>query len=430
MKSGADGPELSWPGKPPKESLKAGVPAQLQRLEILAKKAKPKSPNRLIHGENLGVMDRLIKDSPGAFQMIYLDPPFATGMDFLYSTDTGSKGRVKAKAYKDKWRKGEYLTMMYERLWRVHQLLAEEGSIYLHVDYRAASALRFILDEIFGPENFVNEIIWFYKTGGLPEKLGFGRKHDTILFYAKNAKKAIWNPQKEKSYLAHKYGFSNIQIFEDKGGQYTMVNCRDVFDVAALRGNQQERVNYPTQKPETLLKRMIEASTEVGGLVGDFFCGSGTTLASAEQLGRRWVGCDKGHWAIQTTRKRILGLEKVADFVLEGEDANKVDQSIEVELKKTSRKWVFELKNIAPPRDQQETEHSGMDLLDEWSLDWKSDSLEAPFFPCWSARRSRKEPELSLQSPPLTLHKSQLKSLRVKVVDVYGRVRVAALKNS
>jgi adenine-specific DNA-methyltransferase len=140
--------------------------------------------------------------------------------------------------------------------------------------------------------------------------LGFGKKHDTIHFFSKVRASTIWNPQKEKSYLMHKYGFSNIEIFEDERGQYTLVNCRDVFDIPALRGNQPERVDYPTQKPEALLERIIQASSNEGDLVADFFCGSGTTLAVSEKLGRRWIGVDLGRYAIHTSRKRLIQVQR------------------------------------------------------------------------------------------------------------------------
>jgi DNA modification methylase len=422
MNKDGSGPHLTWPGKPSSEmKIK---PGELHALEILAAEDSDKAVNRLIHGDNFGVLDSLIDSQAQSFDLIYLDPPFATGMDFLYNTDTGSKGRIKAKAYKDKWRHGEYLTMMYERLLRIHKLLKPSGALYLHLDYRATHALRFILDEIFGSDNFVNEIIWFYKTGGLPEKLGFGRKHDSILFYAKERQKASWNPQKEKSYLAHKYGFSNITIHEDKGGQYTLVNCRDVFDISALRGNQPERVNYPTQKPAALLERIILASSNPGDLVGDFFCGSGTTLAVAEQHGRRWLGCDQGHWAIQTSRKRLLALDP-KPFLLLGEHRFPIDNSIEVTaLKKASKGAIFKLESVSKATKRLETGHSELDLIDEWALGTIL-SKKKPFKPLWSARRSRKIPDLPLETPALTISKADLKKLMVKIVDVYGRVRLA-----
>ena len=280
--------------------------------------------NKLIWGDNLLVMGSLLGKFAGKVDLIYIDPPFATGADFSFETPIGDAGNhifkeqsiIEEKVYRDTWGSGNasYLGMMQKRLAIMKDLLSDNGSIYVHLDWRMAPFIRLLLDEIFGSENRINEIIWFYKTGGMPEKLGWGRKHDNLLFYAKMPSKARWNPQKEKSYLMHKYGFSNIEILSDEQGQYTLVNCRDVFDVPALRGNQPERVDYPTQKPEALLDRIIHASSNEGDIVADFFCGSGTTLAVAEKLNRRWIGCDLGRWGIHTTRKRLLGIENCKPF--------------------------------------------------------------------------------------------------------------------
>ena len=280
--------------------------------------------NKLIWGDNLLVMGSLLEKFAGKIDLIYIDPPFATGADFSFETPIGDFGNhifkeqsiIEEKIYRDTWGSGNasYLNMMRNRLTIMRDLLSDSGSIYVHLDWRMVPLIRLLLDEIFGNENRINEIIWFYKTGGMPEKLGWGRKHDNLLFYAKLPSKAKWNPQKEKSYLMHKYGFSNIEILSDEQGQYTLVNCRDVFDIPALRGNQPERVDYPTQKPEALLDRIIHASSNEGDIVADFFCGSGTTLAVAEKLGRRWIGCDLGRWGIHVTRKRLLGIENCKPF--------------------------------------------------------------------------------------------------------------------
>jgi DNA modification methylase len=276
--------------------------------------------NMLIWGDNKLVMAALLEQFRGKIDLIYIDPPFDVGADFAMQVQIGEEGDavqkeqsiLEAVAYRDTWGKGtdSYLHMMYERLTLMRELLSERGSIYVHCDYRVTSLLRMLLDDIFSSETYVNEVIWFYKTGGVPEKLGFGKKHDTLHFYARFPQSTTWNPIKEKSYLMHKYGFSNIEILEDEQGQYTLVNCRDVWDIPALRGNLPERLDFPTQKPEALLERIIKASSNEGDLVADFFCGSGTTLAVAEKLGRRWIGVDLGRYAIHTTRKRLIQVQR------------------------------------------------------------------------------------------------------------------------
>lgn len=276
--------------------------------------------NMLIWGDNKLVMHALLEKFRGKIDLIYIDPPFDVGADFTVQVQLGDKGEavqkeqsiLEAVAYRDTWGKGtdSYLHMMYERLTLMRDLLSERGSIYVHCDWRVTGYLRLLLDEIFSIGNYVNEVIWFYKTGGVPERLGFGKKHDTLHYYAKNLLHTTWNPLKEKSYLMHKYGFSNIEIFTDASGQYTLVNCRDVWDIPALRGNQPEREDFPTQKPEALLERIIKASSNEGDLVADFFCGSGTTLAVAEKLGRRWIGVDLGRYAIHVSRKRLIQVQR------------------------------------------------------------------------------------------------------------------------
>jgi site-specific DNA-methyltransferase (adenine-specific)/adenine-specific DNA-methyltransferase len=291
--------------------------------------------NKLIWGDNKLILSSL-KNGPmreeiekqGGLKLIYIDPPFDVGADFSMDIEIGDGGDTFTKrpnileeiAYRDTWGKGadSFIAMIYERLILMRDLLAEDGSIYVHCDWRVTPLVRVCLDEIFGADNYINECIWLYKTGGMPEKLGFGRKHDTVHFVSKRRDSAIWNMQKEKSYLSHNYGFSNIELFKDERGTYSMVNLRDVWDIAALRGNQPEKVDYPTQKPEELIERIIKASSNPGDLVADFFVGSGTTAAVAEKLGRRWIATDLGKFAIHTTRKRMIGVQR--QLKAEGKD--------------------------------------------------------------------------------------------------------------
>jgi site-specific DNA-methyltransferase (adenine-specific)/adenine-specific DNA-methyltransferase len=289
--------------------------------------------NKLIWGDNKLILSSL-KNGPlreeieaqGGLKLIYIDPPFDVGADFSMDIEIGGDTFTKKPnileelAYRDTWGKGadSFIAMIYERLALMRDLLAEDGSIYVHCDWRVTPLVRLCMDDIFGPSNYINECIWLYKTGGMPEKLGYGRKHDTIHFSVRNRQKAIWNIQKEKSYLSHNYGFSNIELFSDDRGTYSLVNLRDVWDIAALRGNQPEKVAYPTQKPEALLERIIQASSNEGDLVADFFCGSGTMAAVAETLGRKWIVADLGKFAIHTTRKRMIGVQR--ELKAEGKD--------------------------------------------------------------------------------------------------------------
>ena len=279
--------------------------------------------NKLIWGDNKLILSSLAHgplrekiEAQGGLKLIYIDPPFDVGADFSMNIEIGGDTFTKKPnileeiAYRDTWGKGQdsFIAMIYERLILMRNLLADDGSIYVHCDWRVNSHIRLALDEVFGRDNFINENIWAYKTGGLGNRW-FGRKHDTIFFYGKN-KGYIFNVQKEKSYLSHKYGFSNIEIKEDEQGYYTITRARDIWEIAALRGNQPESISYPTQKPEALLERIIKASSNEGDLVADFFCGSGTTAAVAEKLGRKWIATDLGKFAIHTTRKRMIGVQR------------------------------------------------------------------------------------------------------------------------
>lgn len=268
--------------------------------------------NAFYHGDCLFVMKHDIE--PESVDLIYLDPPFFTGkiqkgtkkwqpgaMEISFE-DSKRFWSEKAEEMREKapgWLRyialkrpafASYLWYMMVRLQACHKVLKKTGSIYLHCDYRASHYLKMIMDEIFGGDNFRNEIIWYYKTGGASKRY-FSRKHDTILMYSKGADYKFY-PQKEKSYLMHKYGFSNINILKDEIGFYTKVGMRDVWDIPALRGNQPETVGYPTQKPEALLNRIIKASSNEGDLVLDPFCGCGTTVIVASKLNRKFIGID------------------------------------------------------------------------------------------------------------------------------------------
>ena len=280
--------------------------------------AKPNWKNRtLFHGDNLEFMRAMNSES---IDLIATDPPFNKGRDFHATPDSLASGA----SFQDRWswendvhedwldqisddhpnlmdviqnsRKtygddmGAYLCFMAVRLIAMRRLLKPTGSIYLHCDPTASHYLKMLMDAILGKKNFVNEIIWFYKTGGT-SKRWFGKKHDVLLFYSKS-KSYTFNLQKEKSYLSHRYGFSNIELFEDERGTYTRVGMRDVWDIPALRGNQPETVGYPTQKPLSIYNRVIRASSDEGDVVLDPFAGCATTCVAAERLRRNWVGID------------------------------------------------------------------------------------------------------------------------------------------
>ena len=280
-------------------------------------------------GDNLDVMRGM---NSGAVDLIYLDPPFNSNRDRAAPIGSEAAGA----AFRDTWTpsdvdeawRGEiadrdptlyavidaagrshgkamksYLIMMAVRLMEMRRLLKETGSIYLHCDPTASHYLKMLMDAVFGRRNFLNEIVWLYRTGGVGKRW-FGRKHDTILFYAKTPDYRF-HPQKEKSRLSHGYGFSNVEIHRDERGPYTLVGMRDHWDVPALRGNQPEAVGYPTQKPLALLDRIVKASSSEGDVVLDPFAGCATACVAAELLGREWVGIDVSPLAAKLVKSRL-----------------------------------------------------------------------------------------------------------------------------
>jgi len=256
--------------------------------------------NVLYYGDNLEVMHKYIPDN--SIDLIYIDPPFfsSKAYEVIYG-DTKEK-----RMFEDRWKGDVYhfVSWMEPRLAQMHRVLKPTGTLFVHLDWHAAHYIKVALDKIFGYDHFINEIIWYYRTGGV-SKHYFARKHDNILWYAKGVK-WIFNPQKEKSYMMHKYGFkrSNFQI--DEHGQYSMVYLRDVWDIPSVGSATSERLGYPTQKPERLLQRIVNSASNPDDIVADFFCGCGTTLAAAQILGRKWIGCDVSPTSLRLVKERLI----------------------------------------------------------------------------------------------------------------------------
>jgi adenine-specific DNA-methyltransferase len=298
--------------------------------------------NKLIWGDNLLVMSSLLARMAGKIDLIYIDPPFATGADFSVKTTIGESGEdaIKApssleeKAYRDTWGRGtaSYLQMMSERLTLMKLLLAPAGSLLVHVDYRMASHLRLVLEEIFGSQLLMNEIVWNKGFRGTRSNRIFQHAHDTIWWFA-NGEDYRWT-QTFEPYKDQDLGRYN-QV-DQEGKRYALIKRRrtdgsvyygrtypgedgkwrnDVIsDVATMAATDSQRTGYETQKPERLLAVFVEALSEPGDIVADFFAGSGTTAAVAEKLGRRWIVCDLSRFAIHTTRKRLMAVEGCKPF--------------------------------------------------------------------------------------------------------------------
>jgi adenine-specific DNA-methyltransferase len=292
--------------------------------------------NLLIWGDNKLVMSSLIKQGwAGKINLIYIDPPFFTGADFTVRTTVGDEeiekepSIIEERAYKDTWSGGiaSYLKYMYERLVLMRELLAENGSIYVHLDWHVGHYVKVMMDEIFGYENFRNEIVWCYTGPSSPGQQQFSRKHDIILWYSKTDnwifnKDAVRIPYHETTagkFESEGTGFKGTPADLSKGKI-----PEDWWYLPVISRIRNEILDFDTQKPEKLLKRIILASSNPGDLVADFFCGSGTTLAVAEKLGRRWIGCDLSKFAIQVTRKRLLDIHNSKDLLNDDKEKKKL----------------------------------------------------------------------------------------------------------
>ena len=293
--------------------------------------------NKLIWGDNKlvlsslvhGPLGKLIGDA-GGLKLVYIDPPFDVGADFSIAVEVGEvsvskkASVVEEVAYRDTWGRGRdsFSAMIRERLALAWSLLATDGKLLVHCDYRTTALIRLIGDEIFGADNYRNEMVWSYRSGGAGRGTTLPRKHDTIHFWAKSEAASI-HSQTERQYLEKPFMGSKQ---DTKGRYYVDTILRDVFEgvVNVVGPNEQiselsvrpvlnlssERTGYPTQKPEGLLRLLVSIFSNPGDLVADFFCGSGTTLAAAEQLGRLWIGADLGRFAIHTARKRLIGVQR------------------------------------------------------------------------------------------------------------------------
>ena len=312
-------PELRWTGKRPYESTQY-YPAQLR--ERYGEETNGWI-NKIFWGDNLQVMSHLLKEYRGKIDLIYIDPPFDSKADYkkkIKMKNTGTAlsdtSTFEEKQYGDIWTNDEYLQFMYERFILIRELLSERGSLYVHCDWHKVHHLRMVLDEVFGPSNFRNEVIWWYLWGGRG-KTQWNSKHDNILFYSKSDN---WTfnymdvldehtlmTEGSKNRLNYAGAMvttksENSEIPQDK------VLPSDTWYIATINAMAKEKENYPTQKPEELLSKIILASSNPGDIVFDCFMGSGTTQAVAMKLGRKFIGADINLGSIQTTTKRLINV--------------------------------------------------------------------------------------------------------------------------
>jgi DNA modification methylase len=365
---------LTYAGKLSREEVLAQTPAapwQLVRSFCAAQPHGDGWKNLLVWGDNLLALRELLADQQGRdrlgtrgnVKLIYIDPPFATRQDFM---------KDKEKAYRDKVIGAQFIEFLRRRLILLREILADDGSIYVHLDTKKGHYLKAVLDEVFGEENFINQVIWkrtTTKNDYVQGAFNWPRIHDTLLYYAKDSQRRPHFAQPfsgyDSKYIKSKYPFvdsdgrhfglwdvtapgsgarghpkfevlgvtrhwrygrkdmdklvANGRIVQPSPGavprykryldEMPGVAIGDVFaDIFPANSQAEERVNYPTQKPEELLERIINASSKPGDIVIDCFVGSGTTVTAAEKLGRRWIGMDCGKLAIYTTQQRLFSL--------------------------------------------------------------------------------------------------------------------------
>jgi len=308
--------KLVYKGKTPEARVIAETPAApLQEIREFNTDNKFEDgwSNMLIFGDNLYALKAIYEDqrkdnklgTKNKIKLIYIDPPFATKQDFM---------KDKEKAYRDKVIGAEFIEFLRKRLILMREILADDGSIYVHLDWKKGHYIKAIMDEVFGEHNFINEIIWTYSGPSAPGQKQFSRKHDSLYLYSKSADHTF-----NVDDIRIPYDVTTAGKFESEGTGFggTKADLSKgkipedwwYFPIVARLRN--EILDYPTQKPENLLKRVILASSNPGDIVLDAFLGSGTTLAVAEKSKRKWIGIDCGKLSIYTNTKRILNLSTV-----------------------------------------------------------------------------------------------------------------------
>jgi DNA modification methylase len=335
----------------------------------------------------------------GTVDLVYVDPPFATGSDFTATATVAGDQVAVGRAYADAWGgdPGAYLRMLAPRLAAAFGMLSPEGSLYVHCDWRASALVRLVLDEICGRGAFRNEIVWAYRDPSGTVAGRFRRKHDTILLYAKGPTPVFNADEVREPYApgtlaqaaAGTTSFGR-RVRVHPGGKLR----GDVWDVPIVNSQAHERLGYPTQKPEALLELIVRASSRPGSIVADLFCGSGTTLAVADRLGRRWVGCDTSSLAIQSTRRRLLAasgpLPEFDVFEL-GEASSPIPVDLAARVVHSSVGIGVRVDGMTLARDAVPAGLEGApwaELVDSWAVDWHWDG--PPFRTAWASTRTRR----------------------------------------
>ena len=304
--------------------LKTAYRDYYETIEVIPQKIKVSNSqnwkNMLFWGDNLNVAYHLLNNFEEKIDLIYLDPPFFSGSNYNISILEGET-KYDSIAYFDVWNNDidSYLQMLYERITIFRKLLSEKGLMFIHLDWHASHYVKLLLDEIFGRNRFINEIVWYYYNKYSAGKKSLPRAHDNILVYSKSTE-FTFNEQRiprKKPIKQLKREMVNgvLKNAKDKNGHViyrTVIDKKldDVWKIPCLQPASKEWTGFPTQKHHNLLERIIKIGSNKGDLVADFFCGSGTTLIVADKLNRRWIGCDSSEFSIYLTRKRLSNYRK------------------------------------------------------------------------------------------------------------------------
>jgi site-specific DNA-methyltransferase (adenine-specific) len=357
-----------------------GKAAKLSLTSIVNCGSDNEPQGSIFQGDNLAVMRALLPDWKERLDLIYADPPFLTGNAYTARVGRGEDSRKpdtwqKIEGYEDSWPNGAvYLDMLFQRLQCMYDLLAPTGTLYLHLDWHASAYARILLDEIFGPDRLLNEIVWVYH-GPSPIRSAFKRKHDTILAYTKS-KEYTFNADAVRI----PYAASTVKTFQssDKAGFGKKPDLargkvpEDWWYFPVVARLHAERTGYPTQKPEALMERIVLASSNDGDWVGDFFCGAGTTAVVASRLERRWIACDNAPLAIQSTYRRMLLEETPVPFDVwqTQESADRHQLELETFVQPANNNLEIELTNLSPAAEEFEPFPENVVL---WEVDWTYD---------------------------------------------------------
>jgi DNA modification methylase len=498
----ATAPELVWSGKG------AAAPSPEGTLRI-AERYVPRAPllpvdpwrDLLVQADN-GQVLRALNEWPlaeavrlaGGLKLIYIDPPFAVGNDFPVTIDLGrrapeqrgrksSSRRIRVPGYRDSWdgHGEDYLSLMYDRLRAMQALLADDGALFLHCDWRSNAQLRLMLDEIFGRDAFVNEIVWFYYNKYSAARHCLPRSHDTILFYAKGGaprlnEVRLPRDQPQLQLVRENVGgvLKNARGADGKLLYRTVTDRKlpDVWAIPQLQPASRHWTGYPTQKHPALIARILELCTQPGDLVADFFCGAGTLPVVAQEMGRRWIACDVSEIAIHTARKRLLEAGAAFDLGRWSPRETSADRPgrLRAEVIAEGRKVQVRLRGLEPHPLDVEPERAGRaggganglpldrlairdgrllrlskktpphvrggkpqsgdvliadwpEWIDYWSVDFGAAEADegAPIQPSWWAARSRKSADIPLQSPAHCYRAAGRYAVTVLAVDRLGR---------